>query len=103
MCGIFKPMFNYQARWDRELPQETGKKSGMPIAVISLIKDGRITPRLFSWNNNTFKIKKVNFFWKDKQGEEELLFFSVETDGGTYQIVFSSTRLSWHMDKLINT
>lgn len=102
MCGIFKPMFNYQARWDRELPRETSQKFGMPIAVISLMKDGRITPSSFSWRNATFKINRVNFFWKDKQGREELIFFSVETDRGTYQIVFSSTRLSWHMDKLIN-
>lgn len=55
-------MFNYQARWDRDLPQnKQGQKLGPSIAAICIINDGKIIPQSFSWKNRTFNIKKVNF------------------------------------------
>ncbi len=101
MCGILKIVFNYQARWDRNLPQDKNPKLGSSIAVICLVQNGRIIPKSFSWRNLTFNVKKVNFHWKDRQGRDTLLFFSIETDAGTYEIAFSRQSLSWHINKLL--
>lgn len=94
-------MFNHQARWDRDLPQDKNKKLGSAIAVTCLIEKGRISPRSFHWKNRTFDIAKVNFCWKDKDGKDTLLFFSVETKGGIFEIAFSCEALSWHINKLL--
>ncbi|PIY83813.1 MAG: hypothetical protein COY78_00810 [Candidatus Omnitrophica bacterium CG_4_10_14_0_8_um_filter_44_12] len=94
-------MFNHQARWDRDLPQNQNHKLGSTIAVNCLIEKGRISPRSFCWKNSTFDISKVNFHWKNKTGLDTLLFFSVETKGGTFEIAFSCGTLSWHINKLL--
>ena len=95
-------MFNYQACWDRDLPQQTPQKLGFPISVVTLFHNGRVTPKSFIWDNRTFWIQKVNFFWKDKHGKETLYFFSVRTEAGTYEIAFSHQSLSWHINKLLS-
>ena len=94
-------MFNYQARWDRDLPQNNMRENGNPIAVHCLIEKGRITPESFVWNNQTFDIKKINFRWSDKKGKDTLSIFSGSTKQGSYEIAFSSVKLSWNMRNLL--
>ncbi|MEK7849658.1 MAG: hypothetical protein AAB213_02390 [Candidatus Omnitrophota bacterium] len=94
-------MFNHQAHWDRDLPQDKNQKLGSAIAVTCLIEKGHIRPKSFYWKNSTFDINKVNFHWKDMDGKDTLLFFSVETKGGIYEIAFSCGTLSWHINKLL--
>lgn len=101
MCGNIRLMFNYQSRWDRELPTDKSQKSGTPIAVTCLINKGQITPKSLSFRNRTLQISKVNFHWTDKQGRETLTLFSVKTEAGTYEISFFHASLSWHLNKLL--
>jgi len=96
-------MFNPQARWDRNLPQENNT-SGIPngsLAVSCLFVKGKATPRYFIWKNRLYKVKKVNFFWQEQKGREKISYFSLGTSQGTYQISFSYLNLSWKMDKFI--
>lgn len=94
-------MFNHETRWDRPLPAQTETESGSPIAVFCLIEKGRILPESFLWNKRRFIVEKVNFFWKDKKGREELYYFSLQTSSGAYEVVFSKESLHWHLKKLI--
>lgn len=94
-------MFNHQARWDRKLPLEDASMLGARIAVFCLMENGRILPKAFTRNNKTCAIHTVNFSWKDRQGRFRLTFFSVKTEEGTYQIVFSESTLTWHLNKLL--
>lgn len=94
-------MFNKNTRWDRPLPQ-TNDDLGPRIDVLCLMEKGRITPRSFLWRDRTVPVTKVLFRWKEKNGTEEVLFFSVQTPQGAYQIAFRSTAFSWHMQKLLS-
>ena len=94
-------MFNHQARWDRELPQD-GHDLGPVIRATCEIEKGGIRPLSFHWRRRSFDIQRINFRWKNKRGREELWFFSVSTPDGTYEIAFSCQRLSWHLIRLIS-
>ncbi len=94
-------MFNHQARWDRNLPQDNTQKLGVAIAVTCLVDKGRVIPKDFAWNNHTYNVETINFRWKNRQGRDTLLFFSVTTPEGVYEIAFSCQNLSWYVSKLI--
>jgi len=94
-------MFNHEARWDRKLPVSHTSELGAPISVNCQIQNGRILPKSFEWKGDILPIQKINFFWKDKQGSDVLHFFSVKTEKGAYQIVFSIPSLNWHLNKLL--
>lgn len=93
-------MFNHQARWDRELPHDAAP-AGAPIVATCRVENGSLTPDSFIWRGQTFPVTKINFRWKDKKGEEVLFYFSVSTPRGTYEIVFSRERLTWHLSRLV--
>ena len=94
-------VFNHQARWDRNLPADPPETKGAALSVICRFDKSRLTPQSFFWKNSAYHIQKINFFWKDKQGKETLYFFSVKTEKGTFQIVFSHQSLSWRLHKLL--
>jgi len=96
-------MFNPQARWDRNLPQQEnqGQLLNEPVSVSCLFTKGKAIPRYFTWKNRLYKVKRVNFFWQQRQGRAVLSYFALETNSGTYQISFSNETLSWQIDKII--
>ena len=97
-------MFNPQARWDRNLPQEDNQKELLDesIAVNCLFANGRVMPRYFIWRDRLYRVKKINFFWQERQGRVVLNYFSLGTNSGIYQISFSNDTLSWKMNKIIS-
>lgn len=58
-------------------------------------------PRLFIWNNKTYKIKKVNYGWQERRGREIISCFSVAVGIDLYQISFNNTSYCWKIDKII--
>ena len=96
--------FNPKARWDRHIPV-TGdfvpESIKGRIEVLTWFKGGKIYPRVFIWNNKAYKIKQITYNWQERQGQETLSCFSVNTGLDLYQISFNNTTLSWHLDKII--
>ena len=97
-------MFNPQARWDRNLPQEESQDElfNEPIIMNCLFAKGRPSPRYFIWRNKLYRVKMINFFWQERQGREVLSYFSLETNQGTYQVCFLNIALSWKLNRVIN-
>lgn len=97
-------MFNPQARWDRSLPQETSPEEliNEPIAVVCLFAKTKAIPRYFIWRKRLYRVKKVNFFWQERQGGAMISYFALETASGIYQISFSNINLSWQINKVID-
>jgi len=96
--------FNPKARWDRHIPVTSDfipESIKGKIAVLAWFKGGKIYPRIFIWNNKAYKIKQITYNWQERQGQEILSCFSVNTGLDLYQISFNNTTLSWHLDKLI--
>ena len=99
------PGFNPKARWDRHIPQEENSGSGIlgeKIDCLVFFSSGKIYPRVFTWNNKEYEIKKVTYNWQERRGGELLNFFSVDTGADLYQICFNNTSCSWKLDKIIN-
>ena len=94
-------MFNPQARWDRELPCQDEERFGTHISMTCVMEKGTITPEKFFWKGRAFHITKIHFRWKDRQGQEELFHYSVETESGTYEIILRASAFSWHLRRLI--
>ena len=97
--------FNPKARWDRHIPLENDtydpQNLNQRIEVLAWFKNAKIYPRMFSWKNKIYKIKKVTYNWQERQGQETISCFSVTTGIDLYQISFNNTSLSWRMDKTI--
>ncbi|RKY30092.1 MAG: hypothetical protein DRP74_07670 [Candidatus Omnitrophota bacterium] len=94
--------FNPHARWDRDVPIETGSAFlNQKIEVLAFFKGGKIYPRFFIWNNKKYKIKTITYNWQERQGKETINYFSVSTGAELYQISLNNTSLGWRLDKLI--
>lgn len=94
-------MFNKDARWDRDIPGQDHCYLNEPIRVVAEFERGKILPRSFSWHQKSYPIKKITYFWQERQGRELLNLFSVETPNGLYQISFSNQSLSWRLNKIL--
>jgi hypothetical protein len=96
--------FNPKARWDRHIPQSSQHDPNLlneRIQVLAFFNGGKITPRLFIWNNKKYKIKSITYNWQERQGETTINYFSVDTGFDLYQISFNNTSLGWRIDKII--
>lgn len=99
--------FNPKARWDRNIPETSGRGQDIPedlhekIDCLALFKSGKITPQRFSWNNKEYEIKTINYHWQERLGQEWIHYFSVNTAADSYQISFNNTSFRWQLDKII--
>ena len=94
-------MFNPHARWDR--PSFNGKSrqhAHKTIEVVAQFTPGKIKPLYFSLNNQRYEIERINYFWKDSQGQELLYCFNVSDGTNTFQIYFGNRSLSWRLAKI---
>jgi len=94
-------MFNPQARWDRQMP--SSQKSGFlndSIAVSVLFDKGKMLPRFFTWHNRLIKIKRITYSWQEKNGQERINRFCVDTGCEICQISFNDKTLIWKLDKI---
>ncbi|MFC1753441.1 DUF6504 family protein [Thermoproteota archaeon] len=97
-------MFNSEARWDRNLPKEQTSEESLqePIDMTCRFAKSKPIPRYFVWRGQAYRVKRVNFFWQQRQGRAVLSYFSLQTNQGTYQVCFSNQTLSWRIDRVIN-
>jgi len=96
--------FNPKARWDRHIPQNPPHDPDLlneRIQVLAFFNGGKISPRFFFWNNKKYKIKDITYNWQERQGQEVISYFSVNTGANLYQISFNNTSLGWRIDKKI--
>lgn len=88
-------MFNSQARWDRQLPQDE-TLPGENVEIVVSFKQGGILPLWFFLHSNKHIIKNINLNWQDKKGQEVFQLFSVsDTNNARYTLCFSQQRMKW--------
>ena len=92
-------MFNPHARWARPGPKAK-KRPGESIDVVARFSPGKIRPLYLILNNRKYSIQRVNYFWKDYLGGENLYCFSVSDGTNIFQIYFSNRTLSWRLAKI---
>jgi hypothetical protein len=72
-----------------------------PISVLASFAGGGLSPLRFQWHGRTYKVEAVNGKWIDRQGDLYSLNYSVQCDGQTYYVHFSSGDVQWRLDQLI--
>jgi len=95
--------FSPKARWDRHIPESHNDPELLNerIQVIAFFSGSKIYPRMFIWNNQTYKIKEITYNWQERKGLETISYFSVSTGPDLYQISFNNTTYGWKIDKII--
>jgi len=83
------------------MPADTNEELNEKIQVIATFSGGKIYPRMFTWNNQAYKITEITYNWQERKGSETINYFSVSTGPDLYQISFNSSSLGWHIDKII--
>ena len=69
-----------------------------PIDVGAVFGKTRIKPKWFIWNGNKRDIKEVTYTWRAREGEAEVIHFSV-TDGATvFELTFNQKTLRWTLE-----
>ena len=96
-------MFNPKARWDRELPANGNDLLNERISVHVFFDKSRIQPTRFIWNDQSYEIKDVTYFWQERQGAALISFFSVDTGSDIYQLSFNNRTFGWRLDKIIQS
>ncbi|MDP2939062.1 MAG: hypothetical protein Q8O13_03125 [Candidatus Omnitrophota bacterium] len=94
-------MFNPEARWDRPYLKQKTNSLDEIIRVCAVFDKGKIEPRFFILKNKLYKVRRINYFWQERNGEVALNIFSVETNSGLYQISFNNKNFLWNLDKII--
>ncbi|MFH1367999.1 MAG: hypothetical protein ABII64_02605 [Elusimicrobiota bacterium] len=70
-----------------------------PIDVGAVFGKNKIRPKWFLWKNRKYEIKETTFTWQDREGEANIIFFSV-TDGATlFEISLNQKTLAWRLEK----
>ena len=73
---------------------------GEKIKVVSLFERGQLKPLLFSWKNRLYKILQVVFPYSKNIGKDKIFYFSIETEGGEFEISFNREKFSWELVKV---
>lgn len=98
--------FSPRARWDRHIPETENNQPDSntineKIEVLAYFKAGKISPRSFLWKQREYAIKGIVYNWQERQGQEIINFFSVNTGNDLYQISFNNSTYAWRLNKLI--
>jgi len=74
-------------------------KAGHPRAYARGFPRRGIKPLLFSWQNRLYKILQIAFSYSKNIGKEKIFYFSVETNGGVFELAFNREKFSWELVK----
>lgn len=71
------------------------------IEVATFFKGGKAQPLAFRWQQNVFKIAKVNLCHQEKIGKDLIYIFSVSSENDdTYKISFNANELTWKLEEV---
>jgi hypothetical protein len=73
---------------------------GEKIRVVSLFEKGQVKPLLFSWQNRIYKILQTAFSYSKNIGKDKVFYFSVETEGGEFELSFNREKFSWNLERI---
>jgi len=71
-----------------------------PIYVGAIFRGDNIRPRWFVWKKRKYPVREITFSWREKKGDETLIYFSVSDGVNLYEICFNQRRLNWFLSKV---
>ena len=76
------------------------KELNVTIKVAVVFEGDKVLPRWFVWENRKYDVKEINYTWNDRQGAEDLRWFSVTDGTNNYELAFNAKRLVWKLNKI---
>lgn len=67
------------------------------IAVFGYGMEEGLRPVKFKWRGREFKVDKINYKWRRKEGRTTFEHFSLATDRGLYELSYNLEDLSWQV------
>ena len=74
-----------------------------PIKVLVEFDRGRLTPRLFTWRNRDYSVRRVEFVHSVREKGDRVYRFSVTGSGAGYHLTFNSRALTWRLSAIETT
>lgn len=69
------------------------------IEVGAVFGKNKVNPKWFVWKTRKYAIKETTFTWQDRQGEANMMFFSVTSGATLFEISFNQKTLAWRLEK----
>lgn len=73
-----------------------------PIKVGAIFERGKISPAWFIWEGRKYTVKGINYFWKRKEGQNTIYFFSVTEGENNFELAFYIPHLTWKLEKILS-
>ena len=89
-------MFNPQARWDRNLPGDSGQ-DGESVEVVARFLKGRITPLYFVLKQRRCDVWRVNYSWTERKGKSLVYLFSVSDKSDNFCLRLDAEAMAWRL------
>ena len=72
---------------------------GVRVAVVHG-PGGKIRPVWFDLDRRQHRIVQVTNSWRERRGQNELLFFHVSDGGALYELVYSPAEPIWNLQEI---
>ena len=73
---------------------------GEKIKVGVVFEGTHIIPKWFFWGRQKHTVVSVDHTWRSKEGENLLVFFSVNDGSNVYEIRFNLKTAEWRLEKV---
>ncbi len=70
-----------------------------PIDVGAVFAKNTVKPKWFVWNTKKHAITEVSYLWKDKEGEADILHFSVNDGATMFELSLNQKTLQWRLER----
>ncbi|MCL5093876.1 MAG: hypothetical protein M1355_02000 [Patescibacteria group bacterium] len=71
------------------------------IKVLASFSGGSVIPQVLKWAGKTYRIKKVNLAYQEREGKSINYFYSVEcSPSGIFKLKYNDIKLIWTLEEL---
>ena len=68
------------------------------IKVGAVFKNGNVFPKWFQSRSKKIIVEEITYSWKRKNGENNLIYFSVSDGVNLYELSFQPDSLLWNLE-----
>ena len=72
-----------------------------PVQVIAHFDTKKVRPLRFFWRDRTYHVRLVNAAWDAKEGQEQVIYFSVTTkESSTFELIYNTGGFLWTIGRV---
>ena len=71
-----------------------------PVEVLAAFRRGRLDPLVLKWKGKDECITKVNLMHTEREGREQIHYFSVTGIGASYRLAYRPLAFQWVLEEM---